>query len=455
MPHIFVSYAKKDTRPLAEKLYRELNSVPSLTAWMDMSLEADSSWAMQIQDEIDRADYVVVLLSSDVNRRATPTQRRSFVLNEIDYAQQDNKPILPVMVHQTKQPVQIAGVQFIDLTRTPDNPTRVVEHICKRFNLPTPAELRQREATQQLRREQEAEARQRREMLHQTQQMKGLQKAAVQPDVKTPHSGGKGQPTGRVRNSFIGLAVVIALLAIILIALPPLMSSFSADTITETPTEAPTETSTPTTLATTETSTNTPTRTQPATATSAPEVDQPVVTILSPATDTYYSVDQEILVFVQATDSVGVTRMQLFANGQLVNSISSESVEGDTTFPGVLSFTPRSSGSYVLRVLAFRGDVSSEAAEIDIVVLVGSNCTVLTNVALNLRQEPTNIRDNIVQVLRAGETFPVIARLGDNSWYKISVSGTLGWVDGNDQFITLGGDCSTVPVETDNSESSR
>ncbi len=138
MPHIFISYAKKDTRQLAENLYHVLNAVPGLTAWMDMSLEADSSWAHQIMEEIDRCDYLVVLLSPDVNRSAKPPNRRSFVLNEIDYAQQFDKPILPVMAINTSQPVQIAGIQYIDLTRTPTDPTPVVERVLKRFGLAAP-----------------------------------------------------------------------------------------------------------------------------------------------------------------------------------------------------------------------------------------------------------------------------------------------------------------------------
>lgn len=135
MAHIFISYAKKDTRALAEALYHALNDIPGLTAWMDMSLEADSSWAAQIQQEIDRADYLIVLLSPDVNRPATAAQARSFVLNEIDYAQQDRKPILPVMAQQTRMPVQIAGIQYIDLTATPNDPARVVDRVARRFGV--------------------------------------------------------------------------------------------------------------------------------------------------------------------------------------------------------------------------------------------------------------------------------------------------------------------------------
>ncbi|MBK8034723.1 MAG: SUMF1/EgtB/PvdO family nonheme iron enzyme [Chloroflexi bacterium] len=135
MPHIFISYAKKDTRALAEALVAALNAIPDISAWMDVSLEADSSWAGQIQHEIDRCDYVVVLLSPDLNRAVTATQRRSFVLNEIDYVQQENKPILPVMVQQTKIPVQLAGIQYIDLTQRPNDPDPIVKRVQRRFNL--------------------------------------------------------------------------------------------------------------------------------------------------------------------------------------------------------------------------------------------------------------------------------------------------------------------------------
>lgn len=135
MAHIFISYAKKDTRLLAAALFQALNKLDGISAWMDNSLEADSSWAAQIQHEIDRADYVIVLLSPDVNRKETPTQPRSFVLNEIDYAQQDKKPILPVMVTQTRMPVQIAGIQFIDLTDEPSDPTKIIQRVKRRFGI--------------------------------------------------------------------------------------------------------------------------------------------------------------------------------------------------------------------------------------------------------------------------------------------------------------------------------
>ncbi len=114
--HIFISYAKADTYDLAVQVRDELRKIADVTVWMDETLEPGESWALQIQQEIDAADYVVALLSPDVNRPIAGKQRRSFVLNEIDYAQQENKPIIPVMAQPTRIPVQIAGVQYIDFT---------------------------------------------------------------------------------------------------------------------------------------------------------------------------------------------------------------------------------------------------------------------------------------------------------------------------------------------------
>lgn len=137
--HIFISYAKKDTYDLARRIRDELILLPSMTAWMDESIEPAESWAARIQAEIDRCDCVVVLLSPDVNRPTTSAGKRSFVLHEIDYAQSDEveKPIIPVMAQQTRVPVQLAGIQHIDLTRDPAaGLERLMNEIRRRAGLP-------------------------------------------------------------------------------------------------------------------------------------------------------------------------------------------------------------------------------------------------------------------------------------------------------------------------------
>ncbi len=115
--HIFISYAKNDTRQLTKELASQLESLPNITVWWDQTLRAGDSWAAQIQDEIKRCDLFIVLLSPDVNRSRTGKHGGSFVLKEINYAQNLDKTILPVMAQTTELPVQIADLQYIDLTQ--------------------------------------------------------------------------------------------------------------------------------------------------------------------------------------------------------------------------------------------------------------------------------------------------------------------------------------------------
>jgi hypothetical protein len=215
---------------------------------------------------------------------------------------------------------------------------------------------------------------------------------------------------------------------------------------------------------------NTPTPTEEPIVTNTPEsTGKPDVTIISPDTGDSYEVGDQILVSVEATDAVGVTRLQMFANGQIVKNVSSESLAGERQFDAVLDYMPRTTGEVTLRVLAFRGALASDPAEITVNVISdtqptatsgGSSgngdsgptipddgvCRVLTDVGINFRAEPTTTRDNIITVLPGGTLVPVVGRLGDNSWWQVNYNGRVGWLSGNPQFTTLYGNCSTVPI---------
>lgn len=211
-------------------------------------------------------------------------------------------------------------------------------------------------------------------------------------------------------------------------------------------------------------------------------VEAPVATIVSPANGSTAVVNQQLLVSVSATHPSGVTRVQLFANGQPVKTISSESINGNPNFQGILDFTPRVEGEYTLRVLAFCDAVSSDPVDITVTVgeediqlterpsTTGSStgsttgsttggvvipqipndglCRVLVLVGLNFRTEPTTERQNVITTLPGGTLMLVVARLGDNSWWKVNYNNRIGWVSGNAQYTSLYGNCGTVPVES-------
>lgn len=115
MPHIFISYAKKDTRDLALLLDERLNAIDNITAWVDRSLRAGSSWELQIENEIDLCDVMIVLYSKDVLRHKQGLPE-SYVLREIAYAKQKSKHILPIKVDEIDLPISLVLEHYIDFT---------------------------------------------------------------------------------------------------------------------------------------------------------------------------------------------------------------------------------------------------------------------------------------------------------------------------------------------------
>lgn len=130
MPHIFISYAKKDTRKLALSLADALNALDDVTAWVDRSLRAGRSWELQIQTEIDRCDAMVVLYSPDINRHKNG-KAESYVLTEIAYAKYTlNKLIIPVMAKMTTPPISLTTSHYINFTLDDLELSDLVEALC-------------------------------------------------------------------------------------------------------------------------------------------------------------------------------------------------------------------------------------------------------------------------------------------------------------------------------------
>jgi len=196
---------------------------------------------------------------------------------------------------------------------------------------------------------------------------------------------------------------------------------------------------------------------------------KPVVIINSPQNGAEVVVNDVVIVSATATDSAGVTRVQLEANGQIVKTVSSESATGSTNFPVALDYTPRTTGDVTLEVVAYRGATASDPAVVSIKVKSnetqvtqppvssgsGNNplpqidpndptCRALINAGLNFRAGPGTNYD-VIRVLATGTVAPIIGRLGDNSWWQLQVGTSIGWVSA--QFTTpYGSLCTNVPV---------
>ncbi len=192
----------------------------------------------------------------------------------------------------------------------------------------------------------------------------------------------------------------------------------------------------------------------------------PTIQIASPNEGAEYVIGEEILVSVLAADSIGVTRVQLFVDNQIVRTVSSESLQGNLELSAILNYVPQRAdlGAITLRALAYRLAVVSEPDEITVVVrespaqviatpIQQSNvpfipndgvCRALVNVGgLNFRTGPST-GFQIITVLGSGTLAPITGRNSEHSWWRLNVDNRAGWVSGD--FTTEYGDCSRVPV---------
>lgn len=191
---------------------------------------------------------------------------------------------------------------------------------------------------------------------------------------------------------------------------------------------------------------------------------RPTVQILSPENGDEVVVNEDVLVSATATDAAGVTRVQLLANGQIVKTVSSESPTGDQVFSALLDYTPTSTGTVRLQVIAYRAAIASEPASVEITVraaqaqvtattasqpnvpIINPNdptCRALTNTALRLRGGPGTNYDQI-GLLNAGSVVPIIGRIGSNEWWQVRVNVTIGWISA--AYTSVYGICNGVPV---------
>ncbi len=204
----------------------------------------------------------------------------------------------------------------------------------------------------------------------------------------------------------------------------------------------------------TETPTITPINSQP--------TGSPVITISSPTNGAEVIVNERVFVNATITNAIGITNVQLFANGRVVKALPFESPSTEAIQNVLLDYIPTQQESVTLRVVVLRDIERTESETIQINVRANQaaitatspatgpqidpsdpTCRALINTGLNFRSGPST-NYNVIQVLSTGTIAPIIGRLGDNSWWQLRVGTTVGWV--SSQFTTEYGICTGVPV---------
>jgi hypothetical protein len=202
-------------------------------------------------------------------------------------------------------------------------------------------------------------------------------------------------------------------------------------------------------------------------ATLVAQSDVPEVEIRSPADNTEAVIQTEVQVYVRAVDKVGVTRIEMRVDNQIVDTAASPEASGAPTMDSILSWTPTTTGRHVIEVVAFRGNTRGNPKSItltvrenaaQVTVPAGSpafltasptsdpTCRVRADVTLNVRSGP-GLNYNILTALSVGSVVPVTGSTPDRSWWQVNVQGLIGWVSAS--FSTQLGICSglvSVPI---------
>lgn len=106
MPHVFISYARKDGADESLRLYTDLQA-NGISAWRDDRIDPSTDFTGEIEAAIDNASHVVVVVTPDLKRAD------SFVRLEIGYALTQKKPIIPVVFPGGHRPIVIINHTYI------------------------------------------------------------------------------------------------------------------------------------------------------------------------------------------------------------------------------------------------------------------------------------------------------------------------------------------------------
>jgi len=104
----FASYARED-QEIALKLAKDLRAAGA-NLWLDqLDIQYGDKWDTAVEEALETCGGMLLILSPD----AVASDN---VKDEVNYALQEKKRLLPVIVRKCKIPFRLGRVQYIDLT---------------------------------------------------------------------------------------------------------------------------------------------------------------------------------------------------------------------------------------------------------------------------------------------------------------------------------------------------
>lgn len=107
MTQVFISYARRDGADESLRLYDDLQA-SGIGAWRDNRIDPTVDFTGEIEDAIEKATHVAVVVTPDLKRAD------SFVRLEIGYALTQKKPIIPLVFPGGHRPIVIINHTYVD-----------------------------------------------------------------------------------------------------------------------------------------------------------------------------------------------------------------------------------------------------------------------------------------------------------------------------------------------------
>jgi len=125
---IFISYRRNESSAFALLVLARLKSF-DLNAFLDMSIQAGDDWHAQLEDEVDKRDYFILLLGGK------ETLISPYVRREIEWAMQSNSIIIPIWHNEFEYKSSAFDVSpEIDRMLSMTHTIRVLEESASAYN---------------------------------------------------------------------------------------------------------------------------------------------------------------------------------------------------------------------------------------------------------------------------------------------------------------------------------
>ncbi len=111
-PFVFISYARKDGREYAEKLYKDLTARGYGAWWDERSLDYEQDFTADIEKALEKATHVAVCITPASKKSNHPND--GYVRRELLYALMLKKPIIPLRFAEIPPHIQIINLIWID-----------------------------------------------------------------------------------------------------------------------------------------------------------------------------------------------------------------------------------------------------------------------------------------------------------------------------------------------------